>query len=48
MTPRLLIIDDDARLCAMLSSFLEQNHFAVSKAGDGASGLSALQITDCP
>jgi len=43
MTPRLLIIDDDARLCAMLSSFLEQNHFAVSKAGDGASGLSALQ-----
>jgi len=43
MTPRLLIIDDDARLCAMLASYLEQNHFSVSKAGDGASGLAALQ-----
>ena len=43
MTPRLLIIDDDARLCAMLASYLEQNHFAVSKAGDGRSGLAALQ-----
>ena len=43
MTPRLLIIDDDARLCAMLASYLEQNHYSVSKAGDGASGLAALQ-----
>ena len=43
MTARLLIIDDDARLCAMLASYLEQNHFSVSKAGDGASGLAALQ-----
>ncbi len=43
MAPRLLIIDDDARLCAMLASYLEQNHFAVSKAGDGNSGLAALQ-----
>ena len=43
MTPRLLIIDDDARLCSMLASYLEQNHFSVSKAGDGASGLAALQ-----
>jgi DNA-binding response OmpR family regulator len=43
MIPRLLIIDDDARLCAMLSSYLEQNHFSVSKAGDGRSGLAALQ-----
>ena len=43
MTPRLLIIDDDARLCAMLASYLEQNHFSVSTAGDGASGLAALQ-----
>ena len=43
MTPRLLIIDDDARLCAMLASYLEQNHFSVRKAGDGASGLAALQ-----
>jgi len=43
MTPRLLIIDDDVRLCAMLASYLEQNHFSVSKAGDGASGLAALQ-----
>jgi DNA-binding response OmpR family regulator len=43
MAPRLLIIDDDARLCAMLASYLEQNHFAVSKAGDGSSGLAALQ-----
>ncbi len=43
MTPRLLIIDDDARLCAMLASYLEQHHFVVSKAGDGRSGLAALQ-----
>lgn len=43
MTPRLLIIDDDARLCAMLASYLEQNHFAVTKAGDGRGGLAALQ-----
>jgi len=43
MTSRLLIIDDDARLCAMLASYLEQNHFVVSKAGDGRSGLAALQ-----
>ena len=43
MIPRLLIIDDDVRLCAMLASYLEQNHFSVSKAGDGASGLAALQ-----
>lgn len=43
MTHRLLIIDDDARLCSMLASYLEQNHFAVSKAGDGRTGLAALQ-----
>ena len=43
MLPRLLIIDDDARLCAMLASYLEQNHFTVSQAGDGRSGLAALQ-----
>ncbi len=43
MTPRLLIIDDDARLCAMLASYLEQNHFVVIKAGDGRAGLAALQ-----
>ena len=48
MTPRLLIIDDDARLCAMLASYLEQNHFAVSKAGDGRSGLAALQSANPP
>ncbi len=48
MTPRLLIIDDDARLCAMLASYLEQNHFAVIKAGDGRTGLAALQSAHPP
>lgn len=43
MTPRLLLIDDDARLCTMLASYLEQNNFSVIKAGDGRTGLAALQ-----
>ncbi|WP_437601883.1 response regulator [Sorangium sp. So ce590] len=42
MALRLLLIDDDTRLHALLASYLEQNGFMVTVAGDGARGLAAL------
>ena len=42
MSQHLLMIEDDARLAAMVGEYLEQNGFAVSKAPDGLSGLSRL------
>ncbi|MDA7418323.1 response regulator transcription factor [Xenophilus arseniciresistens] len=42
-TPQLLMIEDDARLAQMVSEYLTQSGFAVSHAGDGASGLAQLQ-----
>jgi DNA-binding response OmpR family regulator len=36
------MIEDDARLAAMVGEYLEQNSFAVSKAPDGLSGLARL------
>jgi DNA-binding response OmpR family regulator len=43
MTPtRLLLIDDDARLAAMVADYLRQSGYAVSHAADGASGMLAL------
>jgi DNA-binding response OmpR family regulator len=36
------MIEDDARLAAMVGEYLEQNGFTVSKAPDGLSGLSRL------
>ena len=33
--PQLLIVDDDAELCALLESYLEEHGYAVSYAGDG-------------
>ena len=36
------MIEDDARLAAMVGEYLEQNGFAVSKAPDGLSGLAHL------
>ena len=39
----LLMIEDDARLAAMVSEYLRQFGFDVSHAGDGAAGLAALQ-----
>ncbi len=42
MPPRVLLIDDDARLYELVSSYLEQNGFDVEGARDGTSGLAAL------
>lgn len=42
MPTRLLLIDDDARLAAMVADYLRQSGYAVSHAADGASGMQAL------
>lgn len=40
---RLLLVDDDRELCAMLSDYLSGEQFVVSTAHDGAAGLQALR-----
>jgi len=40
---RLLIIEDDARLAAMVTEYLTQFGYAVTHVGDGESGLAAIQ-----
>ena len=42
MSQHLLMIEDDARLAAMVGEYLEQNGFTVSKAPDGLCGLARL------
>lgn len=42
-SPRILVVDDDARLCAMLSEFFGDKGFCVHTAPDGKSMLSALE-----
>ncbi|QTD45169.1 response regulator [Ottowia testudinis] len=42
-THHLLMIEDDARLAAMVGEYLTQSGFAVTHMLDGASGLAALQ-----
>jgi DNA-binding response OmpR family regulator len=42
MSQHLLMIEDDARLAAMVAQYLEQSGFTVSVAGDGLSGLAQL------
>jgi DNA-binding response OmpR family regulator len=42
MSQHLLMIEDDARLAAMVGEYLEQNGFTVSKTPDGLSGLARL------
>ena len=42
-TQHLLMIEDDARLAAMVSEYLTQSGFVVTHMPDGESGLSALQ-----
>lgn len=42
MSQHLLMIEDDARLAAMVGEYLEQNGFTVSKEPDGHSGLARL------
>jgi len=43
MTQNLLMIEDDARLAQMVVEYLGQSGFEVSHAGNGQSGLDALQ-----
>ncbi|MBL8952159.1 MAG: response regulator transcription factor [Myxococcaceae bacterium] len=43
MASRVLLIDDDARLPELLTSYLEQNGVALSHAADGPRGLQALE-----
>ena len=40
---RLLMIEDDARLAAMVGEYLQQSGYGVAHAGDGESGLAMLQ-----
>jgi DNA-binding response OmpR family regulator len=42
MTQHLLMIEDDARLAAMVAQYLQQSGYTVSCAGDGLGGLEAL------
>jgi two-component system phosphate regulon response regulator OmpR len=42
MTHHLLMIEDDARLAAMVAEYLQQNGLSVSHTGDGLSGLAHL------
>src|SRR5215472_6181766 len=42
MPPRVLLIDDDARLYELLASYLRQNGVDVTNAPDGEKGLAAL------
>src|SRR5438105_5029350 len=46
MAERILIIDDDERLAAMLASYLVARGFAVEHRTDGRSGLAALDAGD--
>jgi two-component system, OmpR family, phosphate regulon response regulator OmpR len=43
MSDRLLVIDDDSRLTAMLKEYLGAAGFSVEAAGDGESGLEAVR-----
>ena len=42
-TAHLLMIEDDARLAAMVGEYLRQSGYGVAHAGDGESGLTMLQ-----
>ena len=43
MADEVLIVDDDARLAAMLSDYLSGNGFTVATAGNGRAGVEALR-----
>jgi len=45
MRQHLLLIEDDARLAAMVSEYLDGNGFTVSRAGSGLAGLEALALS---
>jgi len=42
MSHHLLLIEDDARLAAMVGEYLQHNSFQVSHAPDGLGGLARL------
>ena len=44
----LLLIEDDARLAAMVSEYLQGNGFTVSRVGSGLAGLEALSAAGVP
>jgi DNA-binding response OmpR family regulator len=45
MTQQLLMIEDDARLAAMVGEYLRQSGYGFTHAADGASGLAALEAS---
>ena len=45
MRQHLLLIEDDARLAAMVSEYLDGNGFTVSRAGSGLAGLETLTLS---
>ncbi|MBC7916510.1 MAG: response regulator transcription factor [Rhodoferax sp.] len=45
MRQHLLLIEDDARLAAMVSEYLDGNGFAVSRASSGLAGLEAVALS---
>ena len=45
MSHKLLMIEDDARLAAMVADYLTQSGFAVQLAADGQRGLAAVQAS---
>jgi DNA-binding response OmpR family regulator len=46
MTQRILMIEDDQRLAAMVETYLAGNGYAVAHAGNGEAGLAALRGDD--
>ena len=50
MKKHLLMIEDDARLAAMVAEYLQLNDFSVEHARDGLSGLARLRqpVTQAP
>lgn len=42
MATRVLLVDDDVKLGELLTSYLEQNNFAVTPAADGPKALAAM------
>ena len=47
MTDSILVIDDDAELCAEMEELLADAGYAVRTARDGAAGLAALEEGGC-
>ena len=43
MSKHLLMIEDDARLAAMVAEYLQLNDFSIERVGDGLSGLNRLR-----